>query len=157
MYKLAVFDLDFTVWDAGGVWCDCLRPPFTSRAGRIVDSAGSEVRIYDGIAETLERLQSEGVALAIASRTSEPSWARRLLDLSGLRSYFSYEEIYPTSKLRHFSALQDKSGFAYEEMIFFDDERRNIDEVGGLGVRSIWVQNGFTPELFADAWELGRQ
>ena len=25
---LLVFDLDFTLWDAGGTWCDQTKPPF---------------------------------------------------------------------------------------------------------------------------------
>lgn len=33
-YRLAVFDLDFTVWDAGGVWSDCLLPPFRVKGGQ---------------------------------------------------------------------------------------------------------------------------
>lgn len=142
-YKLVVFDLDFTVWDAGGVWCDCLTPPFRRKGERILDAADSHVRVYEDIPWALETLLGRGVELGIASRTTQPKWARQLLDLLGLRSYFDFEEIYPSSKVRHFTELKSNSGYDYSDMLFFDDELRNIEEVGELGVRSVHVRNGF--------------
>lgn len=146
-FKLVVFDLDFTLWDAGGVWCDCLQPPFVKREGRVLDAADALVRPYDCIPGSLEALAAAGFELGIASRTTQPTWARELLDLLGLRHHFSLEEIYPSSKLRHFAALKASSGYDYCEMLFFDDEMRNIEEVGELGVRCVYVQNGFRREL----------
>ena len=142
--KLAVFDLDFTVWDAGGVWCDCLLPPFRREGSRVLDSAGSHVKVYEDIPWALESLAEKGLELAIASRTTQPKWARELLDLLHLRHHFQFEEIYPSSKVRHFEALKSDSGYEYREMLFFDDEYRNIEEVGGLGVRAVHVKNGFS-------------
>lgn len=153
-YKLVVFDLDFTVWDAGGVWCDCLRPPFRLRDGRVCDARGAVVRVYDGVRWALEFLEERGVEVAVASRTEQPAWARELLDLLGLRERFAFEEIYPSSKVRHFSALKEKSGYAYSEMLFFDDEPRNIVEVGELGVRAVLVENGFSREVFGSGFGL---
>lgn len=146
-YKLVVFDLDFTLWDAGGVWCDCLQPPFSKRDGRVVDAAKAWVRPYEEIPECLLDLAAAGLDLAIASRTTQPQWARTLLDLLGLREHFAYEEIYPSSKVRHFAELKAATGYQYGEMLFFDDEMRNIEEVGELGVRCVHVRNGFRREL----------
>lgn len=42
-------------------------------------------------------------------------------------------EIYPGSKLKHFSSLHRRTGIPYEQMLFFDDEHRNY-EVEDLGV-----------------------
>nr|XP_020825534.1 magnesium-dependent phosphatase 1-like isoform X4 [Phascolarctos cinereus] len=39
------------------------------------------------------------------------------------------------------SRLQQKSGIPYSEMIFFDDEKRNIIDVSKLGVTCIHVQS----------------
>ena len=39
-FELVVFDLDFTLWDCGGTWCDCLSPPFMVRDQRILDRTG---------------------------------------------------------------------------------------------------------------------
>ncbi|EDY81852.1 hypothetical protein VDG1235_1472 [Verrucomicrobiia bacterium DG1235] len=118
------------------------------------DSRGSLVKVYDDIHWALDFLEERGVELGVASRTEQPDWARELLDLLGLRGRFAFEEIYPSSKVRHFSALKEKSGYAYGEMLFFDDEHRNIEEVGGLGVRSVLVRNGFRRELFESEFGL---
>lgn len=153
-YKLVVFDLDFTVWDAGGVWCDCLRPPFRKAGERVLDSADSHVRVYDDIGWALDVLADRGVELAVASRTTQPKWARQLLELLELRHYFQYEEIYPSSKVRHFAELKSDSGYEYSEMLFFDDEFRNIEEVGELGVRAVHVRNGFSRDHLASEMEV---
>lgn len=52
-------------------------------------------------------------------------------------------EIYPGSKLRHMEALQRRTGVAYEDILFFDDESRNR-EVETLGVTMRLVRDGVT-------------
>ena len=47
--KLAVFDLDFTVWAAGGVWCDRMSPPFHRTGDRVFDANGDEGVTYSDI------------------------------------------------------------------------------------------------------------
>ena len=42
-------------------------------------------------------------------------------------------EIYPSSKDRHFRSLKSKTGVDFGDMLFFDDERRNIMEVREKG------------------------
>ena len=56
---------------------------------------------------------------------------------------FDYLEMYPGSKTNHFKSIQKKSGVAYEEMLFFDDESRNRN-VEDLGVMMQLVRNGVT-------------
>lgn len=146
--RLIVFDLDFTLWDCGGVWCDCLSPPFRVSERRIEDRTGRHVRLYDDVHEILNHCDDHAISIALASRTQQPDWARELLGHLDVTHRFAFAEIYPSSKLRHFAALQKASGFAYEEMLFFDDEMRNIDEVSRLGVTSIYVRDGMTAELF---------
>ena len=68
---LVVSDLDFTLWDAGGSWCDCLSPPFRLEGGRVVDRHGRWVRLYEDVAEILDALDAAGVAMALASRTNQ--------------------------------------------------------------------------------------
>ncbi|TWT30482.1 Acid Phosphatase [Posidoniimonas corsicana] len=151
--KLIVFDLDFTLWDAGGVWCDCLSPPFRQRGGRVEDRGGRHVRLYDDVPAILDECAEGGVPVALASRTQEPSWARELVELLGITARFAHAEIYPSSKLRHFAALRDASGCDHDQMLFFDDEHRNIHEVGGLGVTSVLVEQGMTHGLFREGLE----
>ncbi len=96
--------------------------------------------------------------MALASRTDQPDWARELIALLDIDHRFAYHEIYPSSKLRHFAALQSDSGAEFEQMLFFDDELWNIHEVSTLGVTCIHVPDGFGMELFergVQAWREG--
>lgn len=77
-------------------------------------------------------------------------WARQLVELLGIQQRFAYAEIYPTSKLKHFAALQRASDVAFDRMLFFDDEMRNIVDVRSLGVTCIHVADGINHELFHD-------
>ena len=147
--KLAVFDLDFTLWDAGGVWCDCLRPPFRREGGQVLDANGDRVRVYEGIEDAFDYFERAEIPIAVASRTTQPDWANELLDLLRYRDRFEWSEIFPSSKVRHFNRLRNASGFAFEEMLFFDDEWRNIEEVGAMGVEAVHVPNGFHGGLLA--------
>ena len=149
--ELIVFDLDFTLWDCGGTWCDCLSPPFRLRNGGIQDRTGRHVRLYEDVLPILDHCDETGMRMALASRTEQPPWARELVELLSITKRFAHAEIYPSSKLKHFSALRKSSGVEYQEMIFFDDEVRNIREVSALGVHCIHVGDGLTAELFHES------
>ncbi|KAI2570672.1 NEDD8-MDP1 readthrough, partial [Homo sapiens] len=110
--------------------------------GTVRDRRGQDVRLYPEVPEVLKRLQSLGVPGAAASRTSEIEGANQLLELFDLFRYFVHREIYPGSKITHFERLQQKTGIPFSQMIFFDDERRNIVDVSKLGVTCIHIQNG---------------
>uniref|UniRef100_A0A1D5RB17 Magnesium-dependent phosphatase 1 n=1 Tax=Macaca mulatta TaxID=9544 RepID=A0A1D5RB17_MACMU len=110
--------------------------------GTVRDRRGQDVRLYPEVPEVLKRLQSLGVPGAAASRTSEIEGANQLLELFDLIRYFVHREIYPGSKVTHFERLQQKTGIPFSQMIFFDDERRNIVDVSKLGVTCIHIQNG---------------
>ena len=55
--------------------------------------------------------------------------------------YFDYLEIYPGSKITHFTKLQKATGLRFEDMLFFDDEARNRN-VETLGVSMYLVRDG---------------
>jgi len=150
--SLVVFDLDFTLWDCGGLWVDCTRPPYIRDAEeRILDSSRRVMRLYPDVPEILDKVEAMGCPMALASRTEQPEWARELLDLMEYRHRFDHEEIFPTSKLAHFSNLKRDTGIPYHQMLFFDDEFRNIAEVGELGVKCVEIHRG----LDRDAFERG--
>ena len=146
--QLIVFDLDFTLWDCDGTWCDCLSPPFSKHNDQVTDGYGRVVRLYDDVLNILDHCDAGGIPLALASRTEQPAWAVELVRLLNIAERFAFSEIYPTTKLRHFAALQEESGIAYSEMLFFDDEMRNIREVSTLGVTCIHVSDGMTASVF---------
>lgn len=69
-------------------------------------------------------------------------------------------EIYPSSKVRHFEAIQKRTGIAYNEMIFFDDEARNKEVEHALGVLFCHVKDGMTwneLEMGVRRWRRRRQ
>ncbi len=148
---LLVFDLDFTLWDAGGTWCDHTRPPYRLRKGTVFDDDNSRIQLYPEVRPLLDELRERGFPMAIASKTGAPDWARELLDLFDIRRYFDFEEIYPGNKTRHFHRLAGKSGVAFEDMVFFDDEYPNIRDVSALRVETVHVRTGLTRRLVMDA------
>lgn len=147
MQKLFVFDLDFTLWDAGGTWCDHTNPPYRRINQHIEDADRSRIILYPDVSEILNRLEENNIPMAIASRTGAPSWAMQLLQLFEIDHFFSFKEIYPASKIKHFDVLKKQTGFSFSDMVFFDDEMRNILEVGALGVQAIYVENGVSMQL----------
>lgn len=48
--------------------------------------------------------------------------------------FITYKEIYPGCKLTHFNSLKKRANVEFNEMLFFDDEYRNIQDVSSLGV-----------------------
>ncbi|XP_059954192.1 magnesium-dependent phosphatase 1 [Mesoplodon densirostris] len=150
--KLVVFDLDYTLWP---FWVDThVDPPFHKNSdGTVRDRRGQAVRLYPQVPEVLERLQGLGVPVAAASRTGEVEGANQLLELFDLVRYFVHREIYPGSKVTHFERLQQKTGVPFSQMIFFDDEKRNIVDVSKLGVTSIHVQNGMSLQTLTQGLE----
>lgn len=145
---LVVFDLDFTLWDCGGTWCDHTNPPFYRSNGIIRDEDNRKIQLYPDVKLILENLKKRDVQMGVASRTGAPDWADELMQLFHIKNYFDHFEIYPGSKLTHFRSLQEKTGLPYQDMIFFDDEYRNIEEVERLGVEAVFVEDGITMEVF---------
>ena len=152
MAGLVVFDLDFTLWDCGGTWCDCTRPPYRRTGGTVRDARGGEIVLYPDVRAILEYCREEGIIMALASRTDEPGWARELLDLLGVSGYFPHKEIYPGAKTTHLNRIRDQSGIGFESMAFFDDEMRNIRDARSLGVRGIYVEAGLNWNVFRSAF-----
>ena len=152
--RLIVFDLDFTLWDCGGTWCDCLTPPFRDNNGRVVDAEGRDVQLYDCVADVLDWCDDNEISMALASRTEQPSWARELISMLNVADRFPFAEIYPSTKLKHFAALRADSEIEYRDMLFFDDEMRNIREVSNLGVSCVHVEDGIRREVFDHALTL---
>ena len=164
--RLIVFDLDYTLWP---FWVDThVTPPLkpNSTHTSASDKYGEGYGFYDdvpGILSSLGRCPTHpddevptGIKLGVASRTSAPNLARDLLKLLHLPPMDEKDkarkamdvfdaglEIYPSSKIKHFEALQKRTGIRYEDMLFFDDEARNRD-TETLGVTMWLVRDGVT-------------
>ncbi|XP_073307556.1 uncharacterized protein [Primulina huaijiensis] len=126
--RLVVFDLDYTLWP---FYCEC-------RSKREMPS------LYPHAKGILNALEEKGVDIAIASRSPTPDIANTFLEKLGVKSMFVSQEIFSswTHKTDHFQRIHQKTGIPYNEMLFFDDEDRNIDTVSKMGVTSILVDNG---------------
>ncbi|MEM9080397.1 MAG: magnesium-dependent phosphatase-1 [Verrucomicrobiota bacterium] len=146
MPQLIVFDLDLTLWHCGPLlWCDQLTEPLTKTpSGQIHDANNTPVRLYDDVPALLDQLTAAGQLLALASRTSSPHLARQLLDLFHIAHHFPphLQQIFPDDKQTHFRNLHQETGIPYSDMLFFDDEPRNIHSVSQLGVTAIHVPTG---------------
>jgi len=77
--QLFVFDLDFTLWDAGGLWCDCTNPPYRRVNGYVKDAQNRIIQLYPDVWDIIRLLRQKDRQIAIASRTEQPGWARQIL------------------------------------------------------------------------------
>ncbi len=153
--SLIVFALDFTLWECGGQRLDCAKPPFTlNPKGKIHDSEDRLLRLYPDVPKIFEQIDAMGYRTAIACRTIRIAWARDLLELMDFRDRFDYEEIFPASKVLHFTVLKRNSGIPFQEMLYFDDDPGNIAEVKALGVKCVQVRRGITLRAFEKGMDL---
>merc|ERR1711957_599658 len=98
--------------------------------------------------------------VGVASRCDEPAWGRECLQMFMVKDGVSMWdiadggnlcEIYKGSKQSHFRMLQKKTGIAFKDMLFFDDDSWNIRQVEELGLTSILTPDGVT----AQSWHEG--
>ncbi|XP_057515866.1 uncharacterized protein LOC130797319 [Amaranthus tricolor] len=132
--KLVVFDLDYTLWP---FYCEC-------RSKKEMPS------LYPHVKGILYALKDKGIDVAIASRSPTPDIANAFLDKLGLRSMFVAQEIFSswTHKTEHFQRIHRRTRIPYTDMLFFDDEDRNIKAVKNMGATSILVENGVNQQAF---------
>ncbi|GAB5354061.1 hypothetical protein AAMO2058_000087300 [Amorphochlora amoebiformis] len=147
--KLVVFDLDNCMW--------------TPELYELYNAPTPDVDIelFEGAKVAMHELATDkswkGSLVACASRTDEVQWAEKLITqfevAKGvtMADLFSFTEIFPSSKLRHFRNLTKDSGIKYEDMMFFDDCTFNTVEIEKLGVLCIHVPYGLTKEM----WRFG--
>jgi magnesium-dependent phosphatase 1 len=148
--QVFVFDLDFTIWNAGGVFCSETNPPYTWKKGKLSDQSGRWIRLYPDVIKILMQLRQKNKTVASASRTYEPLWAMDLLQIFGIDKYFDIHEIYSGSKIKHLNNIREKTNYPFDQIVFFDDEKRNIDDAKSLGIESILVSNGITVEVVSE-------
>mmetsp|Transcript_1835 Transcript_1835/g.2602 ORF Transcript_1835/g.2602 Transcript_1835/m.2602 type:complete len:189 (-) Transcript_1835:74-640(-) len=147
--KLVVLDLDNTVWT----------PELYELYGMPVPK--KDIDLFPASLTALKELATDkkwsGSKVAVASRTGQVKWAHKLLSMfkvtpkKSIEDVLSYKQIYPGSKLKHFRLLKQDSGLEYEDMIFFDDDTWNTDEVSKLGVLCVHCPYGMSDAI----WKLG--
>jgi magnesium-dependent phosphatase 1 len=158
---LIVFDLDACCWypEMYQLWGDS--PPFTQTKdpGVLRTARGTPVRLLGDVRAIWRELHDSGIAVAVASRSDEPDWARECLrkyvvcDKSGATMWDVAQsgelvEIYKGSKQGHFRELHRKTAVPFTQMLFFDDDPANIRDVSSLGVTCVLTPKGVTRECF---------
>lgn len=145
--EIFVFDLDFTLWNAGDTFCSETNPPYCWVKEKLFDQQDRWIRLYPDTIKVLENLSAQKKIIAAASRTYQPSWANMLLEMFDIDKYFSHKEIYHGSKQAHLKKIKETFNVPYNKIIFFDDEERNIKDVSQLGVECILIRNGISHEI----------
>ncbi|THD26140.1 Magnesium-dependent phosphatase [Fasciola hepatica] len=147
LYAALRCDIDYTLWP---FWCDThIYPPIHKRDDTLYNADGTKINIYPDSELILKCIHSNpGVKLACASRTGEIDIAKQLLNLLGWDELFDYVVIFPGSKVMHFERLHKRTGIPYNQMVFFDDEHRNVSEVSRLGVHTHLVDHGVSLGTF---------
>ncbi|CAE7413837.1 MDP1 [Symbiodinium natans] len=140
--------------------------PFSTTADPSVlkASGGQAVQLLGNIRSIWKELHSSpgyaNTRVGVASRCDHPDWGRECLRKfmieDGVSMWDVAEggelvEIFFSSKREHFRRLAAKTGVAFEDMLFFDDDPSNIQDVSQLGVTCIETPEGVT----AEAWEEG--
>lgn len=162
--RLIALDLDATLWYPEMYMLS--GPPFKlgkCRRGRpvVIDRAGEEVGLLGDAWRILEELTTdakwEGTEIAYVSRTDMPKWANQCLQMLKLESGVSlhevaqHHEIFPGRKITHFKRIHERTGIQYNEMLFLDDMRCNIEDCDTLGVCGVYAPDGLTARTWTKA------
>ncbi|KXX75429.1 Magnesium-dependent phosphatase 1 [Madurella mycetomatis] len=166
--RLIVLDLDYTLWP---FYSDIhistpVRLVSGSNPPTVADRNGELFGLYPDAPHILRLVASSlpNTRLAVASKSPVGDLCREVLKLLRLpaavveggevvkggpkRTIDAFDaglEIYEGTKLRHFEVIQKRTGIPFRDMLFFDDERPNL-EVESLGVTMRLVRNGLTWE-----------
>lgn len=111
-------------------------------------------------------------AIVSASRTATPHTAKDILKLLHIKipdgdkhqlvsssDLFDHKTWGQGSKIKHFKEIQKVTGVDYHDMLFFDDEYRNIDVQEKLGVTFVYLDEryGLTWEAYRNGLNLWRE
>ncbi|KAF7492754.1 Magnesium-dependent phosphatase 1 [Sarcoptes scabiei] len=138
--EIFIFDLDYTLWP---FWVDThVSPPFRKSNGKVYDAFNRVIESYPESTEIMRRLKSLGYRIGVASRTSCIEEANDLIRLFDWDCLIDFKQIYPGRKTSHIGKIKEESGYELNEMIFYDDENRNIVDLERINVCSILVPDG---------------
>lgn len=158
MPKMVVFDLDFTLWKPE-LYQLSSGPPFkTSSDGCVVTCRGERLELFPAARMALGELADAGVPIAIASRASEVAWAQEIIRLMRVDEQRTMADVIGSapvviqagSKVKHLKYIASKSGVPLREMLFFDNERNNIQEVEKVGPTCMYCPRGMTDRVFRE-------
>jgi HAD superfamily hydrolase (TIGR01509 family) len=135
---IRVSDAEFAFWQKYGEQVGKALPPHWREDYQAVKMAA--VREEPGMSELLNELRGAGYSLAILSNF-EP-WMEPLLERFGYRSqfdhlYLSYQTHIEKPSAQAYQAMLDDLGLREQEILFIDDQVRNVRAAEKLGIDAI--------------------
>lgn len=170
-----VFDCDYTIWpfDCDGRRENDVRFPYIRRPdGSVFDANGKPANPYPEVPNILGALYDAGIQVTFASRNPSVRQVYQLLNtipmkskqpcltlLDSMRNNYGFLQAYDSgenNKLVHFNKIKEVTKIDFNNMVFFDDNRNNIEHAETLGVISVLLskQTGLTWDAIDNA--LGR-
>lgn len=158
MPRMVVFDLDFTLWRPE-LYQLSSGPPFTASSdGAVLTRRGERMELFPAARAALRELADAGVPVAIASRASEREWAAEIMRLMRVDDARTMADVIGSapvviqggSKVKHLKHISAESKVPLAEMLFYDNERSNIQEVEKLGVTCAYCPRGMTEEVYRE-------
>ena len=156
--RMVVFDLDFTLWKPELYQLSSGSPFKVSSDGCVITARGERLELFPAARTALCELADAGVPVAIASRAGEVAWAEEILRLMRVDKKRTMADVIGSapvviqggSKTRHLKHIAAESGVPLREMLFFDNERTNIQEVEKLDVTCVYCPRGLTREVYLE-------
>ncbi|KAK8792215.1 magnesium-dependent phosphatase 1 [Blastocystis sp. subtype 4] len=150
--RMIVFDMDGTLW---WFWMDThITPPVKRHGMGFKDRDGNVFDFFPDVREILLALHEAGIPIALASSTWAPSLGQKIIDLikvdehRTLGDIVSYRELITCRKFTHFENIKNESCYSYEQMIFIDDEKHNLDDIETIGVMCFYEPQGISKKVF---------
>lgn len=154
--KVIVFDLDFTLWPY--YIGNHVSPPVRKNDHQeFIDDMGQRYRPYKDVTKILRTLKERCLGndghIAIASRSTAKSIAMEVIEIFGWTEFISSFQIYHVSKEKHMQKIKEELQFeSFNEVLFFDDDERNVKPAVELGVLPFLVNqvNGLDMNAICD-------
>mmetsp|Transcript_9117 Transcript_9117/g.13724 ORF Transcript_9117/g.13724 Transcript_9117/m.13724 type:complete len:242 (+) Transcript_9117:65-790(+) len=158
--EMIVLDLDFTIWPT--FFAEHTLPPYVCLDAvpeeypstvLCVDRSTRKPRtlsLYSCVRSTISWCLQRGIRLSVCSRSSNYHGAEAILKCLGMWNVFECPQIYSGRKTLHFRNLRGCTNIPYSDILFFDDDQRNIKVCGGIGVTCTLVNRS----IGFDGWTL---
>lgn len=142
--KCIVFDLDYTLWpffiDDQVTKIHKWKDEENKTQIKILDHKNKPLEPYQDVTSIIQTLKNfcfedETYHLSIASRATLRDRALTLFDAFGWNGHFDSVQIYSGTKDKHIKNIMRELNLKnFNEILFFDDNRSNIEHTKNLGV-----------------------
>eukprot|EP00892_Ulva_mutabilis_P001408 jgi/Ulvmu1/11268/UM073_0040.1 len=153
---LIAFDLDGTLWYPEMYLLDGAPYEKSTERNSVMTRGHDQVELIRDSQAILSELATDeawsNTHVAYVSRTTHPKWAKTCLQLldvtpdTNMDAMSPLQEIYPGNKKKHFKKIHAQTSIPYRDMLFFDNERWNCQDVSQLGVTCVYTPQGMTRE-----------